>query len=81
MSFAPIRLNPDQTLIDLLGGTMSLLPLGVFTVVDVAVLVLRRQPVGHAHFRAPTVVPVIGAVCCLFLVMPLSGRAATEYWV
>ena len=35
-----------------LGGTTSLL-LGVFMIVNVAVLVLRRRPVAHRHFRAP----------------------------
>ena len=37
-----------------LGGTTALLLLCVFTVVNVAVLVLRSDRVGHAHFRAPT---------------------------
>lgn len=38
--------------ITLLGGTTSLLLLGVFTIVNIAVLVLRRRPVEHEHFRA-----------------------------
>ena len=33
----------------------------VFTAVNVAVLVLRRDPVAHRHFRAPTAAPVVGA--------------------
>ncbi|WP_433795205.1 APC family permease [Actinoplanes sp. CA-252034] len=64
-----------------LGGTTALLLLCVFTVVNVAVLVLRRDPVSHKHFRAPTVIPVIGAVACAFLASPLSGRAAADYRV
>jgi APA family basic amino acid/polyamine antiporter len=64
-----------------LGGTTALLLLCVFTVVNVAVLVLRRDPVEHRHFRAPTVIPVIGAVACAFLASPLSGRAAADYRV
>ena len=36
-----------------LGGTTALLLLCVFTVVNIALLVLRRQPVDHEHFRAP----------------------------
>src|SRR5215213_8286254 len=64
-----------------LGGTTSLLLLCVFTVVNVAVLVLRRDPVAHSHFRTPTVLPVIGAVLCAFLASPMSGRAAKDYQV
>jgi basic amino acid/polyamine antiporter, APA family len=62
-----------------LGGTTSLLLLCVFTVVNIAVLVLRRDRVGHKHFRAPTVVPVVGAVLCAFLASPLSGRDPADY--
>ncbi|HEX8631600.1 MAG TPA: APC family permease [Catenuloplanes sp.] len=64
-----------------LGGTTALLLLCVFTVVNVAVLVLRRDPVEHKHFKAPTVIPVIGAIACAYLASPLSGRAATDYQV
>jgi amino acid transporter len=52
--------------ITLLGGTTALLLLCVFTVVNIALLVLRRQPVDHDHFRAPTILPVIGALTCAF---------------
>jgi len=44
-----------------------LLLLIVFTGVNIAVLVLRRDPVEHRHFRAPTAVPVIGAGVSLAL--------------
>ena len=64
-----------------LGGTTSLLLLCVFTVVNVAVLVLRRDRVEHKHFHAPTAIPVIGAVTCAFLASPLSGRDAADYRV
>jgi amino acid transporter len=56
--------------IALLGGTTSLLLLCVFTVVNVALLVLRRQKVDHDHFRVPAFVPVIGALTCAFLAGP-----------
>ncbi len=45
-----------------LANTTVLLLLLVFTAVNVAVLVLRRDPVDHDHFVAPTIFPVIGAV-------------------
>ena len=44
-----------------LADTTVLLLLLVFTAVNVAVLVLRRDPVSHRHFRAPSAIPVIGA--------------------
>jgi len=64
-----------------LGGTTSLLLLCVFTVVNIAVLVLRRDRVEHDHFHAPTVIPVVGAAACAYLASPLSGRAAADYRV
>jgi hypothetical protein len=33
------------------------------------VLVLRRDPVDHEHFRAPTAVPVLGALTCAALIV------------
>jgi APA family basic amino acid/polyamine antiporter len=62
-----------------LGGTTALLLLVVFTVVNVAVLVLRKDKVDHKHFRTPTVLPVLGAVCCAFLVGPWTGRDPVQY--
>lgn len=58
-----------------------MLLLVVFAVVNVAVLVLRRDKVEHEHFRAPTWVPVLGALTCAFFASPLSGRPVTEYIV
>jgi basic amino acid/polyamine antiporter, APA family len=62
-----------------LGGTTALLLLAVFTVVNVAVLVLRRDPVSHEHFRTPTALPVIGALTCGFLVTPWTDRNPQQY--
>lgn len=62
-----------------LGDTTSFLLLCVFAVVNVAVLVLRRDPVDHAHFRTPTVLPVLGAITALALASPLADRAADVY--
>jgi amino acid transporter len=62
-----------------LGGTTAFLLLCVFAIVNVAVLVLRRDPVEHKHFVAPTALPVIGAVLCVYLASPLSGRASADY--
>ncbi|HLL69364.1 MAG TPA: APC family permease [Micromonosporaceae bacterium] len=64
-----------------LGGTTALLLLLVFTLVNVAVLVLRKDPVEHDHFRAPTAIPVIAAITCAYLASPLSGRATKDYQI
>jgi APA family basic amino acid/polyamine antiporter len=62
-----------------LGGTTALLLNCVFTIVNVAVLVLRRDPVEHTHFRTPTILPVLGAVSCAFLAGPWTGRDLVQY--
>ncbi|WP_185984057.1 APC family permease [Aureimonas mangrovi] len=62
-----------------LGGTTALLLLGVFTVVNVAVLVLRKDKVEHAHFRTPTILPILGALTSAFLVGPWTGRDPVQY--
>jgi len=65
-----------------LGGTTALLLLCVFTVVNIALLVLRKEKVAHRHFRAPRWTPIVGAVLCAYLAIPwLSGRPASDYWV
>jgi amino acid transporter len=64
-----------------LGGTTALLLLCVFAVVNVTVLVLRRTAVAHAHYRAPTVFPVLGATSCAWLASPWSGRDPAQYRV
>jgi APA family basic amino acid/polyamine antiporter len=69
--------NPDS--LETLGGTTALLLLAVFAVVNVAVLVLRRDKPKDKYFRAPTVLPYIGLVTCLYLVTPLSGRSSSQY--
>ena len=64
-----------------LGGTTALLLLVVFTIVNIAVLVLRRETVSHRHFRAPTWTPLLAAVLCGYLAVPvLSGRPASDYY-
>jgi APA family basic amino acid/polyamine antiporter len=67
--------------ISTLGGTTALLLLGVFAVVNVAVLVLRRHPIDREHFVAPTVVPILGALCCAYLAGPWTGRSSAQYGV
>ncbi|MGI5482408.1 APC family permease [Streptomyces lavendofoliae] len=62
-----------------LGDTTAFLLLCVFAVVNIAVLVLRRDRVEHAHFRTPTALPVLGAITALLLASPLADRDAEVY--
>ncbi|MDQ0997109.1 APA family basic amino acid/polyamine antiporter [Phyllobacterium ifriqiyense] len=62
-----------------LGGTTALLLLFVFTIVNIAVLILRREKVEHEHFRTPTFLPVIGAISCAFFAGPWTGRDPVQY--
>ncbi|SFT85387.1 APC family permease [Mesorhizobium sp. YR577] len=64
-----------------LGGTTALLLLCVFTVVNIAVLVLRKDPVKHEHFRTPTFLPVVGALACAFFAGPWTGRDPIQYTI
>ena len=58
-----------------LADTTVLLLLLVFTLVNVSVLVLRRDRVEHDHFHAPSVIPVIGAMVSLALLTTKDGDA------
>jgi APA family basic amino acid/polyamine antiporter len=50
-----------------------LLLLTVFALVNVSVLVLRRDAVDHDHYRAPTVLPVVGAVISIAVMFTKDG--------
>jgi amino acid transporter len=62
-----------------LGGTTALLLLGVFAIVNISVLVLRRDVKDRPHFVAPTALPVVGALACAFFVTPWTGRDTIQY--
>ncbi|TCU20427.1 APC family permease [Rhizobium sullae] len=64
-----------------LGGTTALLLLCVFAVVNIAVLVLRRDSVGHAHFKTSVIAPVLGSITCIFLAGPWTGRDPVQYLI
>jgi basic amino acid/polyamine antiporter, APA family len=70
----------DARAIAVLGGTTSLLLLAVFAMVNIAVLVLRRDVrAAGGNFRTPTFFPIIGFVASVYLVTPLSGRPSQQY--
>ena len=62
-----------------LAETTVLLLLCVFALVNVSVLILRRDRVDHEHFRAPTWMPVLGALVCVVLALPITGRDPAVY--
>jgi APA family basic amino acid/polyamine antiporter len=55
--------------LSMLGSTTVVLLLLAFIMVNFSVLVLRRDEVGHEHFRTPTVFPVLGAVVAATLLV------------
>lgn len=69
-----VRLGSESTIVGSLSGTTALLLLAVFTIVNVSCLVLRRDPA--RGFRAPTVVPVLGALLCAYLLGPWARLEA-----
>lgn len=57
-----ITIGRNDEALSTLGSTTVVLLLIAFVMVNISVLVLRRDEVGHEHFRTPTVFPVLGAV-------------------
>jgi APA family basic amino acid/polyamine antiporter len=55
--------------LDTLADTTVLLLLFVFVCVNTAVLVLRKDEVEHEHFRAPSIVPMLGVAACAGLIV------------
>jgi basic amino acid/polyamine antiporter, APA family len=58
-----------------LSDTTVLLLTSVFLLVNISVLVLRRDPVAHSHFVAPAIMPVIGALVALVFLLPINRTA------
>ncbi len=52
----------------LLADTTVMLLLGVFAVVNIAVLVLRKDAVDHDHYRTMSFAPILGAIVSLILI-------------
>ena len=75
-----VAVRAESTVVLQLSGTTSLLLLCVFTVVNVACLVLRRDP-RRGFFRSPGITPVIAGLLCLFLIGPWVDRDPLQYWI
>ncbi|MGI8646343.1 MAG: APC family permease [Nocardioides sp.] len=74
-----VTFQAETTIIGALSGTTALLLLCVFSVVNVACIVLRRDRHAEGRFTAPTWAPFVGAVTCLFLVGPWARDR--EDWI
>lgn len=72
---AETEIDDGVTVVSALSGTTALLLLAVFAVVNVTCLVLRRDDKPEA-FRAPTIVPILGALSCLYLLGPWARLEA-----
>ncbi|GAA4108429.1 APC family permease [Nocardioides fonticola] len=75
-----VRVQSESTVVGALSGTTSLLLLAVFTVVNIACLVLRRRDPATSGegFRAWGPIPVVGALLCAFLLGPWA-RLEADY--
>jgi amino acid transporter len=62
-----------------LADTTVVLLLAVFTIVNIAVLVLRRESVDHEHFHAPSVFPVLGALVSVALLVDTALDDASVF--
>jgi APA family basic amino acid/polyamine antiporter len=73
-----VTVGRNDEALSTLGSTTVVLLLLAFVMVNISVLVLRRDQVQHEHFRAPTAFPVLGAVVASAL---LIYQAATDITV
>ena len=66
-----------------LSGTTALLLLGVFTVVNIACLILRRSGTATARcsYLARAATPLVAALLCAFLAGPWVGRNNVQYQI
>jgi amino acid transporter len=75
--------DPESNVVANLSGTTAFLLLCVFTVVNVACVILRRKrdPNRKVFFTSPGPVPLIAALLCAFLAGPWVGRDIIQYQI
>jgi amino acid transporter len=75
--------DPDSNVVANLSGTTAFLLLCVFTVVNVACVILRRKrdPNRKVFFTSPGPLPLIAAALCAFLAGPWVGRDVIQYQI
>jgi APA family basic amino acid/polyamine antiporter len=64
-----VTIGRNDEALSTLGSTTVVLLLLAFVMVNISVLVLRRDEVGHEHFRAPSAFPVLGALVAAVLLI------------
>jgi APA family basic amino acid/polyamine antiporter len=72
--------RPESDIVLNLASTTALLLLGVFTVVNIACLVTRRDG-RTGFFRSPGPTPALAALCCLYLIGPWVDRPLLIYQI
>ena len=75
--------DPESNIVANLSGTTAFLLLCVFTVVNVACVVLRgkRDPNRKVFFTSPGQLPLLAALLCAFLAGPWVGRNVIQYQI
>ncbi|TAP40094.1 APC family permease [Arthrobacter sp. S39] len=75
--------DPKSNIVANLSGTTAFLLLCVFTVVNVACVVLRgkRDPNRKVFFTSPGQLPLLAALLCAFLAGPWVGRNVIQYQI
>lgn len=75
--------DPESNVVANLSGTTAFLLLCVFTLVNVACLVLRRKrdPNRKVFFTSPGPLPLLAALLCAFLAGPWVGRNVIQYQI
>jgi APA family basic amino acid/polyamine antiporter len=73
--------DPESNVVANLSSTTAFLLLCVFAIVNVACLILKRKRADHSRsfFTAPTVVPPLAAILCLYLAGPWVDRDGIVY--
>jgi basic amino acid/polyamine antiporter, APA family len=74
-----VTIDEGTSIVEALSGTTALLLLCVFTIVNIACLVVRRRSDTTPRFRAPSWTPILGAVTSAFLVGPWARDP--EDWI
>ena len=76
-----ITIGGNDAALEILGSTTVVLLLMAFVMVNISVLALRRDEVGHEHFRSPTAFPILGAVVAAALLVYQAFSDITVYGV
>ena len=74
-----ITIGRNDEALSTLGSTTVVLLLIAFVMVNISVLVLRRDEVGHEHFRTPTVFPILGAAIAAALLIYQAASDITVF--